>query len=57
MGKKSVLARMRRPGVEINAENFAYFGFYGRDIEELGAEELAEIPDFLLDEWNAKQKR
>ncbi len=41
---------MREKGLELRADKYAYLAF-GRDIEELGAEELEEIPEFLLEPW------
>ena len=51
-----MLKKIRDLGLEVTAETYAYQAFY-RDIEELEAEELEDIPDFLLDDWNARQER
>jgi hypothetical protein len=45
---------MREKGLELRADKYAYLAF-GRDIEDLSAEELEEIPAFLLEPWQAEQ--
>jgi hypothetical protein len=51
-GQKMIMDRLRKIGGPIDASRFA-FASYFRDIEDLGAEELQEIPRFLLDPWLA----
>lgn len=45
---------MRERGLELRADKYAYLNF-GRDIEDLSAEELQAIPSFLLDPWLEEQ--
>jgi hypothetical protein len=49
-GQKAILDGMAKRGGEITAERYAYLNF-GRDIEDLGDEELQTIPAFLLEPW------
>jgi hypothetical protein len=53
--QKAILGRIRELGLKVNAETFAYLAF-GRDIDELQAEELKTIPDFLRDPWLEEQE-
>ena len=46
---------MRKRGLELRADKYAYLSF-GRDIEDLDAEELETIPEFLLEPWLAEQE-
>lgn len=46
---------MRRLKLDIDAETYAQLDF-GKDIEDLTAEELDTIPGFLLDDWQARQE-
>jgi hypothetical protein len=50
VGRSDILKLIDELGLEPNAETFAYVSF-GRDIEELEAEELGTIPDDLLEPW------
>ena len=50
VGQRDILTLMRDRGLAMRADKFAYLAF-GRDIEDLEAEELAEIPDQLLQPW------
>jgi hypothetical protein len=47
---------IREMGLEVSAETYAYQSYF-KDIEDLTAEELAEIPDYLLDEYNERLER
>ena len=55
VGQSDILKLIEELGLEPTAETFAYLSF-GRDIEELEAEELGTIPDELLDPWIAAQE-
>lgn len=50
VGQRDILKLMQDRGLALRADKFAYLAF-GRDIEELDAEELQEIPDELLEPW------
>ena len=50
VGQRDILKLMRDRGLELRADKFAYLAF-GRDIEDLEAEELGDIPEELLEPW------
>jgi hypothetical protein len=55
VGQSDILKLIDELGLEPTAETFAYVSF-GRDIEDLEAEELGTIPDDLLEAWQKENE-